>query len=183
MNLLLFLLANSGQPLSFQRLTKALGVPAVAQTSRYVEFLADAYLLFPVPKFSLAFKKRVVAPPKYYAIDNGLRRVNSPQRQPDLGHRLENAVALHLRRGGAEFSYAGERDSWECDFVTRNEALQVCLELTPANRQREIGGGVAGARVAGLTRARILTLDQTDHLREDGVAIEVQPAWQWMEEQ
>ena len=38
-----------------------------------------------------------MAPPKYYAIDNGLRRANSVPSQPDVGHRLENAVALHLR--------------------------------------------------------------------------------------
>ncbi|MCK7477201.1 MAG: hypothetical protein M0C28_06620 [Candidatus Moduliflexus flocculans] len=91
MNLLLFLLANTGQPLSFQTLTKNLAVPTVGQTSRYLEFLQDAYLLFAVPKFSASFKQRVVAPAKYYAIDNGLRQANSPQLQPDLGHRLENA--------------------------------------------------------------------------------------------
>ena len=69
-----------------------------------------------MPKFSASFKQRVIAPAKYFSIDNGLRRANSPQLQPDLGHRLENAVALHLRR----------------------------------------------------------------NLREDGVEIEVVPAWQWM---
>ena len=78
MNLLLFLLANTGQPLSFQTLTKNLAVPTVGQTSRYLEFLQDAYLLFAVPKFSASFKQRVIAPAKYFAIDNGLRRANSP---------------------------------------------------------------------------------------------------------
>ena len=102
MNLVLFLLANTGQPLSFQNLTKNLAVPTVAQTSRYMEFLQDAYLIFTVLKYSESFKKRVIAPAKYYAIDNGLRRANSPQVQPDLGHRLENAVALHLRRNTRE---------------------------------------------------------------------------------
>jgi hypothetical protein len=52
MNLLLFLLANTGLPCSFQGLTKNLAVPTAAQTSRYVEYLQDAYLLFAVAKFS-----------------------------------------------------------------------------------------------------------------------------------
>jgi predicted AAA+ superfamily ATPase len=181
MNLLLFLLANTGQPVSFQSLTKGLAVPTVAQTSRYVEFLQDAYLLFAVRKFSSSFKKRVVAPAKYYAIDNGLRRANSPQLQPDLGHRLENAVALHLRRRSRELHYAGERDLWECDFVTAGEAIQVCLELTPMNRTRELRGLVGAASLRGKRRALVLTLDQTERLGEDGMEIQVLPAWKWLD--
>jgi len=62
MNLVLFLLANTGQPLSMQALTKSLSIPTVAQTSRYLQYLEDAYLLFAIPKFSPSFKKRVVTP-------------------------------------------------------------------------------------------------------------------------
>ncbi|MFH1980848.1 MAG: ATP-binding protein [Pseudomonadota bacterium] len=180
MNLILFLLANTGQPLSFQNLTKNLMIPTVGQTSRYMEFLQDAYLIFAVPKYSASFKKRVIAPAKYFAIDNGLRRANSPQVQPDLGHRLENAVALHLRRQSPELHYAGARDLWECDFITREAAIQVCRELTPANLGRELRGVIEGARLDGRRRALVVTRDQSDHLREDGVDIEVIPAWRWM---
>jgi len=180
MNLLLFLLANTGQPFSFQTLTKNLAVPTVGQTSRYMEFLQDAYLIFAVPKFSHAFKRRVVAPAKYFAIDNGLRRANSPQLQSDLGHRLENAVAIHLRRETRDLHYAGERDLWECDFIVPAAAIQVCLELTPANRERELRGVIEGTRLRGRRRALVVTLDQTDRLIEGGVEIEVLPAWRWM---
>lgn len=181
MNLLLFLFSNTGQPLSFQRLTKSLAIPTVGQTSRYVELLEDAYLLFAVPKFSTSFRQRVVAPARYYAIDNGLRRATSPQLQPDLGHRLENAVALHLRRGTRDLAWAGERDSWECDFITPDAVIQVCLELTPHTALRELKGVVNAARLPGRRRAVVVTLDQTDHLREDRVEIEVVPAWRFLE--
>ncbi len=180
MNLLLHLLANTGQPVSFQALTKSLGIPTVGQTSRYVEYLKDAYLIFAVPKFSHAFKQRVVAPAKYFAIDNGLRRANSPQVQSDLGHRVENAVAIQLRRKSRDLHYAGERDLWECDFIIPEAAIQVCVELTPANRKRELRGVVEGTRLHGRRRAVVVTLDQTDRLMEEGIEIEVVPAWRWM---
>jgi predicted AAA+ superfamily ATPase len=182
MNLALFLLANTGQPHSFQGLTKSLSIPAVGQTSRYVEHLRDAYLLLAVPKFSASFKQRVVAPAKYYAIDNGLRRANAPHQQPDLGHRLENAVAIHLRRQRQEVSYAAERGRWECDFIVPAAAIQVCVELTEANRARELRGAVEGARLRGGRRALVVTLDQADRLVEDGVTIDIVPAWRWMAE-
>lgn len=180
MNLALFLLANTGQPHSFQALTKSLAVPTVGQTSRYMEHLTDAYLFMAVPRFSASVKQRVVAPAKYYAIDNGLRRANTPLAPPDVGHRLENAVALHLRRQTRQVWYAAERGLWECDFVTSDAAIQVCVELTPANRARELRGAVEGARLPGRRRAVVVTLDQTDRLVQDGVAIEVVPAWRWM---
>ena len=180
MNLILFLLANTGQPLSFQRLTKSLAIPTVAQTSRYIEFLQDAYLLFAVPKFSSSFKQRVVAPNKYYAIDNALRRVNSPSLTADVGHRLENAVFLALRQRGLKPCYAGQKDSWECDFVTDDYAIQVCANLTPFNRERELEGVRQGCALPGKRRGLIVTLDQRDALSLDGVSVEVIPAWEWL---
>jgi uncharacterized protein len=96
------------------------------------------------------------------------------------GSALENAVYLALRTRGNEVSHAGERGSWDCDFVTRSQAIQVCLRLDPGNRQRELRGAAAVARLPGRRRALVLTLDQSDQLVEDGVAIEVMPAWRWL---
>jgi predicted AAA+ superfamily ATPase len=163
-------------------LTKGLGVPTVGQTSRYVEHLVDAYLFFAVPRHSTSMKQRIVAPPKYYAIDNGLRRANSAEMPPNIGHRLENAVAIHLRRQAQPLAFAAERGVWECDFITPDAAIQVCAELTPANRRRELRGAVEGTRLRGRRRALVLTLDQSDRLVEDGVRIDVLPAWRWMVE-
>ena len=180
MNLALFLLANTGQPFSIQTLAKSLAIPAVTQTARYLEYLQDAYVLFAVPKFSPSFKQRVVTPNKYYANDTGFRRVNSPQAAPDRGHRLENLVFLALRRRGPSVCYAGERNSWECDFVTDTLAIQVCAELTPYNRDREVGGLVRACRLPGKRRPLILTLNQRDRIREQDTPIEVRPAWEWL---
>lgn len=180
MNLVLFLLANTGMPFSMHRLTKVLQIPTVAQTSRYLEYAQDAYLLFALPKFSPSFKKRVVTPKKYYAIDNGMRRANSPQGTADLGHRLENAIFLELRRCRRPVSYAGEQDRWECDFVTDTEAIQVCVELTSKTAEREIRGALQGAALPGARKPLILTLDQHDRISVDGVPVEVQPAWKWL---
>ncbi|MDR1280070.1 MAG: ATP-binding protein [Opitutaceae bacterium] len=193
MNLCLFLLAHTGQPFSMQTLTKSLAIPAVSQTSRYLEALQDAYLILPLPKFSASFKKRIAAPPKYYAIDNGLRRANAPQTTSDLGRRLENLVYLALRSqdaGAENLHYAGERDAWECDFVTPDAAIQVCAALTTENMQRELRGLDAVARFSGnrsksetttQRRLLVLTIDQKDTLLSaEQNPVEVLPAWEWL---
>ena len=106
--------------------------------------------------------------------------MNSPQAAPDRGHRLENAVFLALRRRGTTVYYAGERNSWECDFVTDAAVIQVCAELTPYNRDREVGGLVRACRLPGNRRPSILTLNQRDRIREQDTTIGVRPAWEWL---
>jgi hypothetical protein len=182
LNLALFLLANTGQPFSLRRLARTLSVPTVSQASRYLEYLQDAYLLLALPKFSPSFRQRVISSAKYYAVDNGLRRANSPQTTPDLGHRIENAVYLELRRRGARPAWAGESDLWECDFVTDEAAIQVCAELTRTSAVRELAGITRAAALPGTRkrRALILTLRQSDHMTVDGRPVEVTPAWKWL---
>ena len=185
MNLALHLLAHTGQPLSLQSLAKGLAVPSVAQAARYVEYLQDAWLLLAVPKFSASFKQRVVSPPKYYAIDSGFRAANTPNPTPDVGRRLENAVLLALRRRGAAPAFGTEAHQWECDFVTPDAAIQVCAELTPHNRARELRGLLAAAGLPGASGHKrellVLTLNQRDALKEDGWSIAVLPAWEWLD--
>jgi len=180
MNLLLFLLANTGQPFSLQTLAKSLAISSVNTASQYIGFLQDAYLLFGVPKFSASFKKRVVAPAKYYAIDNGLRRANSPQATPDKGRRLENMVALELLRRGMEPSYAAEKAAWECDFVTRDTVWQACWQLNEENKARELRGLLEARKQSRAKRMVIVTLDQKQTMQQDGEPIEVLPAWEWL---
>lgn len=182
MNLVLFLLAHRGQPFSMQRLTKLLQIPSVSQTSAYLEYLEDAYLLQSLPKQSHSFKKRIVAPRKYYAVDNGLAAINHPQSTPDRGRRLENQVFLALRQRGIEAAYDGETDLWECDFVYDDTALQVCWELTPSNQEREVAGLLQAIhRSKGrLRQAIILTRNQSDEFLVDGQNIRLIPAWKWL---
>ncbi len=182
MNLCLFLIAHSGQAFSQQKLSRLLQIPSAGQVGNYLEYLEDAYLLLSLPKASYSFKKRVVAPKKYYPIDNGLAHVNNPQATPDRGRRLENQVFLALRQAGKDIAYDGEKDAWECDFVFEDQAIQVCWQLTEENRPREIRGLKEAVRRAQgrIQEARILTFDQSDHIEEDGLRIPIQPVWEWL---
>jgi hypothetical protein len=107
---------------------------------------------------------------------------NSPQSTSDLGRRLETQVFLELRAMGEQPAYDGERDVWECDFVTDELAIQVCAELTPTNTGREIDGLVRACKSKHRRKrkAMLITLDQSRKTMVDGISIEILPAWSWL---
>ena len=128
--------------------------------------------------------RRALAPKKVYAADTALARIASPSRTPDLGHALENAVWARIRRRSAQRFYWAD-DASECDFVFADasgafSAVQVCYELAPENRERELAGLLGALRQFGLREGTIVTLRQSDFAREDGRAIRVVPAHEWL---
>jgi predicted AAA+ superfamily ATPase len=95
-------------------------------------------------------------------------------------------VLLKLLRDGESPTYAAAPHAWECDFVTPTQAIQVCSRLTPENRARELRGliqaaGLPGARGGKPRELLLLTHDQQDRLTEQGLVIQVTPAWQWLD--
>lgn len=182
--LVAFLLANMGNRVTPSRLTGALHVNAPSTVLAWFDHFEKTYLVERLERFSDSAKARSLAPKKVYAADTALARIASPSRTPDLGHALENAVCAELRRRGARRFYWAD-DASECDFVCAGgdgafEAVQVCFELTPDNRERELAGLLGAMRELSLRKGTIVTLRQTDFAREDGRDVRIVPAHEWM---
>jgi predicted AAA+ superfamily ATPase len=147
---------------------------------RYHRAILDSMLAFEVRKFSESAYVRQRNPAKIYPVDPGLcRRVTSE----DAGRLLETVVFLELHRRGYEVFYFDE--GRECDFVTRGDdgtlqALQVTLELSERNRQREVEGLVAACQRIGAREGLLLTLNDERELEHDGLHIHVRPVWRWL---
>lgn len=182
--LVAFLLANMGNRVTPSRLTGALRVNAPSTVLAWFDHFEKTYLVERLERFSDSAKARSLAPKKVYAADTALARIASPSRTPDLGHALENAVCAELRRRGARRFYWSD-DASECDFVCAGgdgafEAVQVCFELTPDNRERELAGLLGAMRELSLREGTVVTLRQSDFAREDGRDVRIVPAHEWL---
>lgn len=179
-----FLLSNVGSAVAPSRLTAALGVRAPSTVLEWFDWLEKTYLVRRLEIFSDSAKARSLAPKKIYAPDTALARAASPTRSANTGHLLENAVHARLRTRAARLHYWATRDA-ECDFVWEApdgafSALQVCAELTPENRDRELRGLLAAMRALDLREGAIVTLAQTDYAAPDGRTIRILPAHEWL---
>jgi predicted AAA+ superfamily ATPase len=139
----IYLISNTAKLLSYNQLTKLLGIKSVRTTIDYCDFLQDAYLFQFIPRFSFSIKKQINNQKKVYAVDNGMINTNTLSFSRDNGRLLENLVFQQLRRQHKEIYY--HMAEFECDFLIKEgrhiiQVIQVCWEVAESNLSREIGG-------------------------------------------
>lgn len=182
--LAVFLLSNIGNPISGNKLTGMFGIKATSTILDYLSFLQDAYLIECISMFDYSLKKQARNPKKIYVTDLGIYQQNSITFSENVGHILENAVFLHLRRDYKDVYYF--QQTGECDFVVikRGQAellVQVCYGLNEMNVRRETEGLFEAMEFFKKTEGLIITLNQTDIFRKEDKEIRVIPAWEWMQ--
>ena len=183
-NLAVYLVSNVGNLVTAGKLQQHLNIKAAATILDYFSFLEDAYLVYFMPKFSYSLKVQMVNPRKVYAIDPGIIKVASVAFTENKGHFLENLIYLELRRQGKELYYFNENKA-ECDFVVMKngkieQVIQVCNELSPENREREIRGLTEAMDFFKTENGLIISFNQQDALMHNGKRIEVLPAWKFL---
>ncbi|NLI25508.1 MAG: ATP-binding protein [Bacteroidales bacterium] len=149
-----------------------------------MNWFEDSYLFFPVPRFSWSVRSVMVSPRKIYTIDTAFARSNSLSFSHDTGRLFENSIFLHLVRKGRTISYF--RQKYECDFIVHQSnapvlVLQVCSDLNPDNKDREINGLLEAMDFINHKEGIIVTLDQEDEFSVGNRKIKVVPSWKWLE--
>ena len=182
-DLSLFCITNSTSQLSYSTLRSITGLKSLSTIKNYLEYLRGSYLIDLVHRFSYSIKKQKSVPSKVYAGDIGFLKSVALNFSENRGRRLENFVYTVLKGNYDEIYFHLEKR--ECDFVIKEGlkiafAIQVTESLSnPQTRKREIDGLLDAMRSYGLVRGLIITFDEEDILTEDGLRIDVAPAWKW----
>ena len=120
-------------------------------------------------------------------IDNGMRSTVAFSFSEDRGKQLENLVYMALRRRGDHLYLF--KDLRECDFLVEEKgritaAIQVCYDITPENKTRELEGLKQAMSKLGCAKGRLLTYNQDTAGLHHTLAwpkdIPVQPVWRWL---
>lgn len=152
----------------------------------YLAHLEDSFLLFTLTVASPSIRARQVNPRKCYPVDPALAAAVSFRASGDVGHLLETAVYLELRRRGQSLGYVVTRSGYEIDFLAEDlkgsrELVQVCADMEdPATRQRELRAVEEGMKETLCERATVVTLREESSLEIGGQPVRVVPAWRWL---
>jgi len=151
----------------------------------YLDYLADAYLVFPVPIFSRSERIRRTNPKKIYLIDTGLANAFIYRLQSDWRHLLENFVYIKLRKSHLKVEYYRTKNNYEVDFIVTSLLGEYALyqvSLSVENKEtygREVRALEIAMSECGLKKSYLITLNHRETIKVSSGIIEVFPAWQW----
>ena len=160
----------------------------VAKTTihEYLDHLQDAFLLYRVPILTDSERKRMVNPVKVYITDTGLAASFSLNRDPGLGHLLENSVFMELCRRDAQVTYGMTASGFEVDFFVEypdgiRQAIQVAADVSdPITRDRECRSLAEASAIFPGAELLLINLSEQAAIEKDGVIIKLVPAWKWL---
>lgn len=138
-------------------------------------------MLFEVKNAVAKFVEREGNPKRYFS-DNGLLNLFLVGREPAL---LENEIAVAMRDVySEELRYLkSPKNGIDIDFYVPEEglAVQVAYSLSESAKPRETSSLTKLARLDdSVKRFLIITKEEEKEITEDGVRIEVKPAWKFL---
>ncbi|MFM8605172.1 MAG: ATP-binding protein [Cyanobium sp.] len=186
------LLGNGGGGFSLNKLHGALKSQGLAISREHlgelVLHLESAFLIQTVGVVGGSLRRRMTLPRKVYPIDPGLLPLYELEGRSNLGHALETAVLLELRRRGAEVGYLRTGDGFEVDFHAcfpdgRRELIQVCADINAAaTRRRELRSLLEALQEppGRGARARLISLNQQAPVGDWPESVTWSSAMEWL---
>lgn len=104
--------------------------------ARYIDGIENSMLVYKASRYNVKGRKVFANNAKYYAVDNGLRRLIAGDRSGDYGRVLENIVYLELLRRGYQV-YVGVVDDLEVDFLAKKSNGEQLYVQVSFNTERE----------------------------------------------
>ena len=171
-----YLISNIGCLFSYKNLAESLHATDVT-LKEFVHILTNSFTWFELTNFNWSLQSQTKAKKKSYIIDNGLFTAVAFQVISNEGKLLENLVFSELTKKYGDNVYFNNEKN-ECDFIVKDKlniiAIQVCYELTPKNRQREIQGLNTAMEKFSSQCGYIITFNQDEVLTDKAKVI---PFW------
>lgn len=118
-DLFILLCERVGKPLSYNKLSKILGI-SVDSVSQYISYFEETFLIYIVYKHSKSLNEKIRAQKKIYISDVGLRNILIGFK--DLGAIYENLVFLKIKKDEPEYYFENNR---EVDFIIKKKDLVI----------------------------------------------------------
>ena len=152
----------------------------------YLEYFNDAFIFFPLRRFSWSLKNTEQSIPKIYSVDNGLIEAIVGENK---GSKLENLVFLSLLRKGLKpneeiFYYLSNNE--EVDFIIKKgrkitTLIQSCFDLSDyQTKERETKALIRASKELNCPHLLIITAnDEGEEIIKDK-KIKFIPIWKWL---
>lgn len=182
-----YVIHNYARKISTRAISGALRAIGVSDNREYIanylQYLSDAYLIYPVSLRTDSLAVRRTNPDKYYIVDTGIIRAMTPKNDEEKGRLLENLVFMQLRRGNNKIEYYIDHKGGEVDFLVTNrdtktrKLIQVAWKIEkPETEVRELTSLRLARNEIKIKDCSVVTWDSETSL-DDG--IKIVPVWKF----
>ena len=185
-----YLINNVSGQYGAKKLANILEFKSQVTLEKYLGYLTEAYLIFPLIRHSTKAGMRLRSSKKTYVVDNGFVTAKAVQHSPNTGKLMENLVFTELvKKGnqpGRELFYYKTRNDREIDFVLKKgyqvmELIQVCYDITDADvEQREVKALVEAGKELNVSKLTVLTWNEKRTVEKDNMTIQFRTLWEWL---
>ena len=173
----------------FYRFLKSLQIKVSKDSLyHYLGFFNDAFIFFPLRKFSFSLKYREQSIAKIFTIDNVFITTILGE---DLGKKLENIVFLSLLRRGYGldkhlFYYVTSSGSCEVDFLVKEGSkithlIQACFDPSHyLTKEREMKSLIQAGVECHCKNLIVVTFDSEAKEKHNGYTVQFIPIWRWL---
>ncbi len=185
-----YLVSNFSSEFSFTRLRNILEFRSTKTVQNYLKYLEEAYLFFPLNRFSFKVKEQIKTAKKIYLVDNGFTLAKSFQFSQDIGKLMENLVFVEILRRGYKLNqdvfYYKTKNNKEVDFVLRKGIkIEKLIEVTYETdnfklKEKKCKALIEASRELGCDNLKIITWDDEKEERVKGKRINFVPLWKWL---
>lgn len=185
-----YYLSNIAVLSTYKSIERSLNM-SITSVKNYTTYLEQAYLVFPLKRFSFKVKEQEKSPRKMYAIDTGLCNAVGFKFSQGYGRLAENIVFLTLKRQqsrnpGVELFYWKDIHHSEVDFVIKDglkitNLIQVCWDMQDEKtKNRELRSLHKAMQELNIANATILTELEQGEEKINGRTVNVVPLWKWL---
>ncbi len=178
-----YLMSNTANLFSYNKLKKQFGLGSVTTIKNYIDYMENSWLFFSLSVYDYSLKRQQIAPKKIYSIDTGMSNAVGFSFSPNAGKKLENLIFLALRRKNREFYYLTSPKGYEIDFYLPEKEIIIQVAQNLSNqktREREIRAIEDVLKNKKLRRALILTDENQDTFEINGIPVEILSTAEWL---
>lgn len=175
---------------SLRKLVNVLDFRSGVTLEKYIQYLTEAYLVFPLSRYSVKAGERIRSPKKIYVVDNGFVSAKAVQHSPDTGKFMENLVFVELMKRGKrpnlDLFFYKTRHNREVDFVIKegfsvSELVQVAYQVDNVDTERrEMRALLEAAEELKTSKLTLVTWNEKREIKKGDTIIRVVPLVDWL---
>ena len=186
-----YIITNFCFETSYAKLARFLDVKRISTLSKWISYLEDSFLIYKLERFSFKLKEQIIAPKKFYCVDNGIINAIAFGFSENTGHFMENTVAVELqRRKGpdtlTEVYYWKDHQQNEVDFVIKyGRRIRQLIQVTYAQnkdgiKEREIKSLIKASQELKCNNLLVITWDYEKEEKHKNKIIKFVSLWRWL---